>query len=504
MTLSWSASTDDVGVTGYRLFRDGSAGRHRHRRPASASRASPARRPTRSASPRSMPPATSPAPPRRASRRTACLPRDTTPPSTPTGLVTERRRSDLVTLSWTASTDDVGVTGYRCSATAAQVGTPTAHELQLHRARPAARPTRSASPPSMRQATSPAPPRRTSRPLPVRTRRRRRRRQGSRRARSAQTSATLSWTASTDDVGVTGYRLFQGGTQVGTSATDELRLHRADLRDDLHAGRRRRRRRRQRLRHRHQERHDRCLPGHHPAVHADGARHERGRARPRRPCRGRPRPTTSASPATGCSRAARRSGPRRRRASATPASPAARPTRSASPLSMPPATSPAPQRRASPRLPARTRRHRPPRPGSATSAVGPTSATLSWTASTDNVAVTGYRLFQGGSQVGTSATTSFAYTGLTCATTYTLGVAAVDAAGNVSGTATKSLTTAACPDTTPPSTPTGLATSAVAADLRDAVVDGLDRQRRRHRLPRCSVTARRSAPRRRRASASPA
>ena len=94
--------------------------------------------------------------------------------------------------------------------------------------------------------------------------------------------------------------------------------------------------------------------------------------------------------------------------------------------------------------------------GLATSAVGATLATLSWTASTDNVGVTGYRLFQGGTQVGTSATTSFGYTGLTCATTYTLGVAAVDAAGNVSGTATKSLTTAACPDTTPPSTPAGL------------------------------------------------
>ena len=95
--------------------------------------------------------------------------------------------------------------------------------------------------------------------------------------------------------------------------------------------------------------------------------------------------------------------------------------------------------------------------GLATSAVAATLATLSWTASTDNVGVTGYRLFQGGTQVGTSATTSFGYTGLTCATTYTLGVAAVDAAGNVSGTATKSLTTAACPDTTPPSTPAGLA-----------------------------------------------
>ena len=122
--------------------------------------------------------------------------------------------------------------------------------------------------------------------------------------------------------------------------------------------------------------------------------------------------------------------------------------------------------------------------GLATSAVGQTSATLSWTASSDNTGVTGYRVFQGGSQVGTSATTSYAYTGLTCGTTYTLGVAAVDAAGNVSGTATKSVTTAACPDTTPPSTPTGLAPSAVGQTSHRAFVERVDRQRRRDRLPR--------------------
>ena len=74
--------------------------------------------------------------------------------------------------------------------------------------------------------------------------------------------------------------------------------------------------------------------------------------------------------------------------------------------------------------------------GLTTSAVGQTSITLSWTASSDNVGVTGYRLYLGGSQVGTSPSTSYLFSGLTCGTSYTLGVAAVDAAGNVSGTAT--------------------------------------------------------------------
>src|SRR5206468_2669285 len=74
---------------------------------------------------------------------------------------------------------------------------------------------------------------------------------------------------------------------------------------------------------------------------------------------------------------------------------------------------------------------------------------------------TGYRVFRNGTQVGTPATTSFGVTGLTCGTSYTLGVAAVDAAGNVSVTATTTGSPSACPDTTAPSTPTGLATSAV-------------------------------------------
>ena len=110
---------------------------------------------------------------------------------------------------------------------------------------------------------------------------------------------------------------------------------------------------------------------------------------------------------------------------------------------------------------------------------------LSWTASTDDVGVTGYRVFQDGSQVGTSATTSFSFTGLTCGTTYTLGVAAVDAAGNVSGTATKNVDHGCLPrhdaalDADRASSP-----SAVGQTSVDAFVDGVDRRRRRDRLPR--------------------
>jgi chitodextrinase len=107
--------------------------------------------------------------------------------------------------------------------------------------------------------------------------------------------------------------------------------------------------------------------------------------------------------------------------------------------------------------------------GLAVSGVGPTSMTLSWNASSDNVGVTGYQLYLGGSEIGTSLTTSYLFTGLTCGTSYTLGVAAVDGAGNVSGIATIGQQTASCSDTSPPSAPGTLSASAVSAGEIDLI-----------------------------------
>ena len=67
---------------------------------------------------------------------------------------------------------------------------------------------------------------------------------------------------------------------------------------------------------------------------------------------------------------------------------------------------------------------------------------LQWAASTDNVAVTGYRVYRNGSQVATATTTQYTATGLTPSTSYTFHVVAVDAAGNPSGSsATATATT---------------------------------------------------------------
>ena len=63
------------------------------------------------------------------------------------------------------------------------------------------------------------------------------------------------------------------------------------------------------------------------------------------------------------------------------------------------------------------------------------SVTLTWTASTDNVAVKGYKIFRNGVQVGDAASTSFTDTGLTALTAYAYTVKAYDKAGNESDAA---------------------------------------------------------------------
>lgn len=70
--------------------------------------------------------------------------------------------------------------------------------------------------------------------------------------------------------------------------------------------------------------------------------------------------------------------------------------------------------------------------GLSSSAIGQTSFSLNWTASTDNVGVTAYEIFRNGVSIGTSTTNSFAVSGLTAGTSYNMTVRARDAAGNYS------------------------------------------------------------------------
>ena len=92
-------------------------------------------------------------------------------------------------------------------------------------------------------------------------------------------------------------------------------------------------------------------------------------------------------------------------------------------------------------------------------AAGSTGANLSWSASSDNVGVTGYIVRRNGTQVATPIATSYVDAGLSGGQTYSYTVAARDAAGNISpDSPSRSVTTPVPPpvDTIAPSVPTSL------------------------------------------------
>ncbi len=78
---------------------------------------------------------------------------------------------------------------------------------------------------------------------------------------------------------------------------------------------------------------------------------------------------------------------------------------------------------------------------------------LSWSASTDNVGVAGYYIYRDGNQIGTTASTTYADTGLTTSTTYLYAIKAYDAAGNISPQQSIGATTLATNPIIPVATP---------------------------------------------------
>jgi chitodextrinase len=121
-------------------------------------------------------------------------------------------------LSWTASTDAVGVTGYLVYINGTQVGTPSTNSYTATgltngvlytftvAARDAANNVSAQSSPAT--ATPAAPADTTAPTVPTGL-----------AATPGNTQVSLTWTASTDAVGVAGYRIYVNGTQVGTSTT---------------------------------------------------------------------------------------------------------------------------------------------------------------------------------------------------------------------------------------------------------------------------------------------
>ena len=124
INLSWNASTDNVGVTGYRIYRNGTqigttAGTSYSNTGLSPSTAytytvSAYDAAGNASAQSSSAPAT-----------TQAATGDTTPPSVPTGLTATAVSSSQINLSWNASTDNVGVTGYRIYRNGTQIGAAT-------------------------------------------------------------------------------------------------------------------------------------------------------------------------------------------------------------------------------------------------------------------------------------------------------------------------------------------------------------------------------------------
>jgi chitodextrinase len=74
-----------------------------------------------------------------------------------------------------------------------------------------------------------------------------------------------------------------------------------------------------------------------------------------------------------------------------------------------------------------------------------TSVSLAWNAATDNTGVTGYGVYRNGNLVSSPTGLTATVSGLSCGTSYTFGVDAVDAAGNRSPQASVSASTTSCP-----------------------------------------------------------
>jgi len=99
-----------------------------------------------------------------------------------------------------------------------------------------------------------------------------------------------------------------------------------------------------------------------------------------------------------------------------------------------------------------------------------TSVALTWNASTDNVAVTGYRVMRGNTLISTTAATSYTDTGVSAGTNYQYTVIAFDAANNATSSNVLAVSTPAATNTMGVATlnwvpPTENTNSSVLSDL---------------------------------------
>ena len=286
---------------------------------------------------------------------------DTTPPSAPSGLVQTASAATSVTVSWAASTDNVGVTGYDLFLNGSAAGTVTSTSATFTSLTCGSRPNigvdaRDAagnrSTISTLVVAAAACPDTTPPSAPA----------GLVQTGSTASSVVVSWTGSTDDVAVTGYDTFVDGVPTGTTTATNATI--SALTCGIHT----------------------------VGIDAFDAAGNRSSL------------ATLVVSTTAC-----------------------------------PDISP-------PAVPS----------GLTQTGSTPTSATVAWVASVDDVGVAGYDLYLDGTFASTTTALTATFDGLACGS-HTVGIDAFDAAGNRSTASTLTVSASACVDTSPPSSPSGLA-----------------------------------------------
>ncbi|GGI57670.1 fibronectin type III domain-containing protein [Winogradskyella haliclonae] len=214
VVLSWSASTDNVGVTGYDVYQGATLLTTVTSTGYTVTGLSPSTNYTFNLRAKDAAGNVS-----NASSNvgvTTATPPDTQAPSVPTNLTASNVTTSSVVLSWSASTDNVGVTGYDVYQGATLLATVTSTGYTVTglssstdytfnvRAKDAAENVSNAS--SNVGVTTATPPDTQAPSVPTNL-----------TASNVTTSSVvLSWSASTDNVGVTGYDVYQGATLLTT------------------------------------------------------------------------------------------------------------------------------------------------------------------------------------------------------------------------------------------------------------------------------------------------
>ena len=216
VTLTWTASTDNIAVTEYIVYRNGvEIGRATDPTyvvptPAEGDHWYQVRAVDAAGNESFMTPST----------MVTIVGADTSPPTTPTDLVGTVEANGDVTLTWTASTDDVGVVDYVVYRNGVEIAIATDptyvvpapatgdHWYQVL-ARDAAG-NASSTTPSTLVTIVPDPADDTDRPSTPRD---------LVGTIEANGDVTLTWTPSTDNVGVAGYIIYRNSVEIGQSAT---------------------------------------------------------------------------------------------------------------------------------------------------------------------------------------------------------------------------------------------------------------------------------------------